>query len=188
TGENITVSDGAEKKPSAGFQDSFNSGLLKRRYVEFIRSRSDLLERLHTMETKLSSEENELKNRLNTVCATRQEIRQLLTQIPAEDPGREAFADRGELADTTLKIEKQRIEMMRMLPIVDGASEKIRSINGRKMPGVTGNAEPGIVLDSLTFRQICRIAFAAATPFFIAILLSSLIIAIAIIGSFNGLF
>ena len=159
---------------------------LKRRYGDFQRSRSDLLDRLHTMESRLATEEKDLSSRLETVQTTIQEIRQLLSAIPADDPGKEAFSDRGELADVTLKIEKQRIEMMRMLPIVDGASEKQRSLDGS--PAGKSKAETGIILDSLGFRQVLRLAWAINLPVLIAILISALIVAIAVIGSFKGLF
>ena len=115
-----------------------------------------------------------------------QEVRALLENIPADDPGKEAFSDRVELTDLTLKIERQRIEMMRMLPIVDGASEKIRSMEGG--PGNGKRSETGIILDSLGFRQILRLAFAVSLPVILALLVTSLIIAFAVIGSFKGLF
>lgn len=169
--------------------DQFDSGLLKRRYGDFLRSRSDLLDRLHTMEARLASEEQDLEKRLEIIRATEAEIRQLLQEIPADDPGRDAFADRGELADVTLKIERQRIEMMRMLPIVDGASEKIRSVNGR-MSGrnsLTDN-ELGMILDSLGTRQILRVAFAAVLPFFLAGLVCATVIALAVVGTFKRIF
>ena len=159
---------------------------LKRRYGDFQRSRSDLLDRLHTMESRLSAEEKELKSRLETVQTTIGEIRQLVEAIPADDPRKEAFSDRGELADVTLKIEKQRIEMMRMLPIVDGASEKQRSLDGS--PIGKNKTETGIILDSLGFRQVLRLAWAINLPVLIVVLLAALIVACAVIGSFKGLF
>lgn len=173
------------EKENSRLDDAVNVHL-KRRYGDFQRSRSDLLDRLHTMESRLATEEKDLSSRLETVQTTIQEIRQLLSAIPADDPGKEAFSDRGELADVTLKIEKQRIEMMRMLPIVDGASEKQRSLDGS--PAGKSKAETGIILDSLGFRQVLRLAWAINLPVLIAILISALIVAIAVIGSFKGLF
>lgn len=173
------------EKENSRLDDAVNVHL-KRRYGDFQRSRSDLLDRLHTMESRLATEEKDLSSRLETVQTTIQEIRQLLSAIPADDPGKEAFSDRGELADVTLKIEKQRIEMMRMLPIVDGASEKQRSLDGS--PAGKSKAETGIILDSLGFRQVLRLAWAINLPVLIAILISALIVAVAVIGSFKGLF
>lgn len=173
------------EKENSRLDDAVNVHL-KRRYGDFQRSRSDLLDRLHTMESRLATEEKDLSSRLETVQTTIQEIRQLLSAIPTDDPGKEAFSDRGELADVTLKIEKQRIEMMRMLPIVDGASEKQRSLDGS--PAGKSKAETGIILDSLGFRQVLRLAWAINLPVLIAILISALIVAIAVIGSFKGLF
>lgn len=173
------------EKENSRLDDAVNVHL-KRRYGDFQRSRSDLLDRLHTMESRLATEEKDLSSRLETVQTTIQEIRQLLSAIPADDPGKEAFSDRGELADVTLKIEKQRIEMMRMLPIVDGASEKQRSLDGS--PAGKSKAETGIILDSLGFRQVLRLAWAINLPVLIAILISALIVAFAVIGSFKGLF
>lgn len=173
------------EKENSRLDDAVNVHL-KRRYGDFQRSRSDLLDRLHTMESRLATEEKDLSSRLETVQTTIQEIRQLLSAIPADDPGKEAFSDRGELADVTLKIEKQRIEMMRMLPIVDGASEKQRSLDGA--PAGKSKAETGIILDSLGFRQVLRLAWAINLPVLIAILISALIVAVAVIGSFKGLF
>ncbi|MBO5681788.1 MAG: hypothetical protein J6T08_08770, partial [Lentisphaeria bacterium] len=162
------------------------SAHLKRRYGDFQRSRSDLLDRLHSMESRLAAEEKDLDSRLKTVQTTIREIRQLLDAVPADDPGRDAFADRGELTDVTLKIEKQRIEMMRMLPIVDGATEKLRSLDSS--PAGKSKAETGIILDSLGFRQVLRLAWAMNLPVLIAILISSVIVAFAVIGSFKGIF
>lgn len=160
---------------------------LKRRYGDFQRSRSDLLDRLSTMESRLNAEENELQRRLQIVRTAAQEVRQLQAGIPADDPGKEAFSNRVELTDLTLKIEQQRIEMMRLLPIVEGASEKKRSMeNGAGR--INSKSEPGIILDSLGFRQILRLAFAVCLPIIIALLVTSAIIAFAVIGSFKGLF
>lgn len=160
---------------------------LKRRYGDFQRSRSDMLDRLSTMESRLSAEENELQHRLQIVRTAVQEVRQLQAGIPADDPGKEAFANRVELTDLTLKIEQQRIEMMRLLPIVEGASEKKRSMeNGAGR--INRKSEPGIILDSLGFRQILRLAFAVCLPIILALLVTSAIIAFAVIGSFKGLF
>lgn len=160
---------------------------LKRRYGDFQRSRSDLLDRLSTMESRLAAEEMALENRFQIVSATRQEIRQLLDSIPADDPAKDAFSDRAELTDLTFMIEKQRIEMMRIMPIVDGASEKMRSMDGAPA-GTNGKTETGIILDSLGFRQILRLAFALSLPILIMFLIAAVIIAGAVIGSFKGLF
>lgn len=174
-----------EKKGS--FLDEVASAHLKRRYGDFQRSRNDLLERLSTMESRLAAEEMELDARLNIVRSTKQEIAQLLEAVPAHDPAKEAFSDRGELTDLTLKIEKQRIEMMRMMPIVDGASEKMRSMDGAPGAGKS-KAETGVILDSLGFRQVLRLAFALNLPILLAILIAAAIIAVAVIGSFKGMF
>lgn len=178
------AADVPEKEP--GRLDDAVSAHLKRRYGDFQRSRSDLLDRLHSMESRLAAEEKDLDSRLKTVQTTIREIRQLLDAVPADDPGRDAFADRGELTDVTLKIEKQRIEMMRMLPIVDGATEKLRSLDNS--PAGKSKAETGIILDSLGFRQVLRLAWAMNLPVLIAILISSVIVAFAVIGSFKGIF
>lgn len=160
---------------------------LKRRYGDFQRSRNDLLERLNTMEIRLAGEEKELSGRLEVIHATMQEIRQLLESIPADDPSKDAFSDRAELADLTLKIEKQRIEMIRMLPILEGASEKQRSLDGTGSTAKS-KAETGMIIDSLGFRQVLRLGFAMNLPIVLAIILSAVIISIAIIGSFKGIF
>lgn len=175
---------GEEKKES--LLEEIANAHLKRRYGDFQRARNDMLDRLNTMESRLTAEEDDLERRLQTVRTTMQEVRALLENIPADDPGKEAFSDRVELTDLTLKIERQRIEMMRMLPIVDGASEKIRSMEGGQGNGK--RSETGIILDSLGFRQILRLAFAVSLPVILALLVTSLIIAFAVIGSFKGLF
>ena len=76
--------------------------------------------------------------------------------------------------------------MMRMLPIVDGATEKLRSLDSS--PAGKSKAETGIILDSLGFRQVLRLAWAMNLPVLIAILISSVIVAFAVIGSFKGIF
>lgn len=182
--EKLQENSGADKKDS--LLDELTNAHLKRRYGDFQRARNDMLDRLSTMDSRLAAEENELNSRLQTVHSTRQEIKQLLDDIPADDPGKDAFSDRVELTDLTLKIERQRIEMMRMLPIVDGASEKIRSAESGN--GNMKRQETGIILDSLGFRQVLRLAFAMTLPVIIALLITAVIIAFAVIGSFKGLF
>lgn len=177
----------AEEKKDHHLMSELADAHLKRRYGDFQRSRSDMLDRLSTMESRLSAEENELQRRLQIVRTAVQEVRQLQAGIPADDPGKEAFSNRVELTDLTLKIEQQRIEMMRLLPIVEGASEKKRSMeNGAGR--INSKSEPGIILDSLGFRQILRLAFAVCLPIILALLVTSAIIAFAVIGSFKGLF
>lgn len=177
----------AEPRVSSSSFDRSADAHLKRRYGDFQRSRNDLLERLNTMEIRLAGEEKELSGRLEVIHATMQEIRQLLDSIPADDPSKDAFSDRAELADLTLKIEKQRIEMIRMLPILEGASEKQRSLDGTAA-AAKSKAETGVILDSLGFRQVLRLGFAMNLPIVLAIILSAVIISIAIIGSFKGIF
>ncbi len=185
--QNEEVRANAEGDKKESLLDDIASAHLKRRYGDFQRSRKDMLDRLSVMESRLAAEENELNCRLQTVRAAMQEVKKLLENIPADDPGKEAFSNRVELTDRTLQIERQRIEMMRLLPIVDGASEKMRSMESGAGT-MKSKSETGAILDSLGFRQIMRLAFAVSLPLIGALLITSAIIAFAVIGSFKGLF
>lgn len=185
--QNDTERESAVTEKKESLLDDIANAHLKRRYGDFQRARNDMLDRLSMMESRLVAEEEELNRRLLLVRSTLQEVKQLQDNIPPDDPRKEAFSDRVELTDLTLKIEKQRIEMMRMLPIVDGASEKMRSMESGA-GNIKHGSETGIILDSLGFRQILRLAFAMTLPVIIALLVTSVIIAFAVIGSFKGLF
>ncbi len=164
--------------------------LLKRRYSEFLRLRNDLLERINTMAGMLQQEADGYNARLEVLQRTADELNRIQQELPAEEPGKDAFSSRSELADITLLTERLRIEILRLTPVVEsGASDPARSTSeGSGLTGNGKNAETGVVLDSLSFRQIFRASFAAGLPVMIAVFIAAILISIAVIGSFKGLF
>ncbi len=169
--------------------------LLKRRYNEFQRMRNDLLERINTMAGMLQQEAETYNSRLAVLQRTADDLNRIQDELPLEEAGKEQFQDRSELAETTLLMERLRIEILRLIPVIEsGTSEPARSagtlgaVSGKNPAGNGSSAETGILLDSLSFRQIFRTSFVAALPLIIGGIAAALIIALAIIGSFNGLF
>ncbi len=182
--------------PQAQTRDTgISPELLKRRYHEFQRMRNDLLERINTMAGMLQREAETYNTRLAVLQRAADDLNRIQDELPQEDTGKEQFQDRSELAEITLLMERLRIEILRLTPVIEsGASEPARSagtlgaVSGKNSAGNGSNAEAGVLLDSLSFRQVFRTSFAAALPLIIGVLAAALIIAIAIIGSFNGLF
>lgn len=172
-------------------EDAVPAATLKRRYDDFIRMRNDLVDRLNNMSGLLNSEEIRCVNRLNTIREAAGELERILSELPEQKPGQETFSNRTELAEITLAMERLRIETLRLTPVVEsGADEVARSAGGIKKHGINGTteAETGVLLESLSFRQIFRTAFIASLPILIGLTVSAILIAIAMIGSFKGIF
>lgn len=156
--------------------------LLQRRYQDFSRGRRDLRERLASMESRLEAEGVSASARLAVVRETLEQIRKIASEIPEDDPDRLAFSDRSELAEKCLALEKLRLETIRLTPAVESSASAASS-------SVSGSAErSSILMDSLTFRQVFRIAWFASLPVVIALAAVALVLMIAIIGAFKGWF
>lgn len=158
------------------------SELLQRRYQDFSRGRRDLLERLASMESRLAAEAASAEARLAVVRGTLEQIRKIASELPEDDPDRMAFSDRSELAEKCLALEKLRLETIRLAPAVESAASSASD-------SASGSAErSSILMDSLTFRQVFRIAWFASLPVMIALAVAALVLMISIIGAFKGWF
>lgn len=156
--------------------------LLQRRYQDFSRGRRDLRERLASMESRLEAEAVSAAARLAVVRETLEQIRKIASELPEDNQNRLAFSDRSELAEKCLALEKLRLETIRLTPAVESSPSAASS-------SVSGSAErSSILMDSLTFRQVFRIAWFASLPVVIALAAVALVLMIAIIGAFKGWF
>ncbi len=155
---------------------------LERRYEEYLRSKRDLLERVNSLQSELDEEGKNIAARMETLQFLRAELEKIQNGIPADSDDKTAFTDRAEAATGIRTIEKMRIALLRLLPMAQSKNQETAG-SGKSNP-----EQDAIVLNSLTFRQISRFAFIASIPLLIGFFLSAVIITLAIIGSFKGLF
>ncbi len=191
TGNAVSTAD-SEKKPAVSDTAGISPDLLKRRYTEFLKIRNDLLERLNTMAGTLQQEAQIYNARLAVLQKAADELNRIQDELPPEEPGKESFPNKSELANTTLLMERLRIELLRLTPVIESGSQELARSSTAISGGIAGTGggktETGVLLDSLSFRQIFRASFIAALPLIIGGIAAAIIIAVAVIGSFNGMF
>lgn len=177
--ENTENTEPAEKKKNnSNFTAS--SEQLERRYEEYLRARRDLEERIISLYSKFAEEEQQHTDRIGKLRNAQNDLATILEAVPEPEDHKFMFNDRAEAANMMRNVEVRRLEAMRVI-----ASTELNN----KSQDNGGSAEKTIMLlDSLSFRQIFRIAFASALPFLFWTLLGALIVSFAVIGSWKGWF
>jgi len=159
------------------------SELLQRRYRDFSRGRRDLLERLASMTSRLEAESVSAEARLTVVRETLEQLKKLTADLPEDDLEKISFTDRSELAKACLELERLRLEAIKLAPAV----ENVHRPDGVSAAPVSTERN-SILLDSLSFRQVFRLAFFASLPVLIGLVISAIILTVGIVGAFKGWF
>lgn len=154
---------------------------LERRYEEYLRARRDLEERVVSLSGKFADEEQQCLERVQQLQNAQNELAAILNAVPEPDSDKFAFQDRAEAASAMRNVEKRRIEAMRVMAAADRdpKTQSNRSDSTEKTL---------MLLDSITFQQVFRIAFASALPFLFWTLAGASIISLAVIGAWKGWF
>ena len=165
-----------------GKSGSILGDALLRRYEDFLKTRRDLAARI-------VRETESLRNRQAENLREAEKIKQYLSSLEeftkimesadeSVDPGDQAL-----FAAECRKIEHLRLELFRI-------AEQTEILSGRKTSGEKSTDAASIlpVLDSLSFGQLAKAGFAFFFPLLAVLIFSALLLAAAIILSFNGMF
>ncbi|MBO4490763.1 MAG: hypothetical protein J5944_05315 [Lentisphaeria bacterium] len=171
-----------ENPKPQGKSGSILGDALLRRYEDFLKTRRDLAARI-------ARETEALRNRQEENQRESEKIRRYLANLEdfakavessdeSVDPG-----DQAVFAAECRKIEHLRLELFRI-------SEQTEILAGKKISGEKSTDASSIlpVLDSLSFGQLARAGFAFFFPVLAVLIFSALLLAAAIILSFNGMF
>jgi len=171
-----------ENPKPQGKSGSILGDALLRRYEDFLKTRRDLAARI-------ARESEALRNRQEENQRESEKIRRYLANL-------EDFAKVVESADESVdpsdqavfaaecrKIEHLRLELFRI-------TEQTEILAGKKMSGEKSADAASIlpVLDSLSFGQLAKAGFAFFFPVLAVLIFSALLLAAAIVLSFNGMF
>lgn len=179
-GDRIAESTGTPgRKNSGGFVASPEQ--MERRYEEYLRARRDLEERVESLVSKYSEEERQCSDRILKLQNAQTELTAILNAVPEPEEGKIMFHDRAEAAAAMRNVEKRRIEAMRVISATE-QDQNSPDKNNRSTENTI------MLLESLSFQQIFRVAFAAALPFLFWSLLGALIVSFAIVGALKGWF
>ncbi len=155
---------------------------LLRRYEDYLKSRKDLETRLNQSLAQMQTEYDLISARAELINTVFQDLQNRLEQLEQSLP---ADADipqkQSELASKCNLLEVIRLESIRSI-----ARYQTNSWNSpSSSAGTTGNAN-GIDFASLSFSLLFKKGFALFLPLILALLLSSMLIALAYIGAFFG--
>ena len=171
-----------ENPKPQGKSGSILGDALLRRYEDFLKTRRDLAARI-------VRETESLRNRQAENLREAEKIKQYISSLEeftkimesadeSVDPGDQAL-----FAAECRKIEHLRLELFRI-------TEQTEILAGKKMSGEKSTDAASIlpVLDSLSFGQLAKAGFAFFFPVLAVLIFSALLLAAAIVLSFNGMF
>ena len=155
---------------------------LLRRYEDFLKTRRDLGARIVRESENLRVRQEELQKEAEKVRAYLEQLEKFGEATTGTDesvnPG-----DQAAFAAECRKIEHIRLEFFRI-------AEQTDAFAGKKSSGEK-QGDPAsfpLLFDSLSFSQLARAGFAFFFPLLVTLILSALILAVAVVLSFNGVF
>lgn len=174
------VKEGPEQKKTSG---SLLGDALLRRYEDYLKTRKDLSGRIVRQTEALRARQEELQQEAEKI-RTHLELLEKFAETTSDtddlvDPG-----DQAAFAAECRKIEHIRLEVFRI-------SDQTEALAGKESSGkANGDTADSLLplLDSLSFGQLARAGFAFFFPFLVTLILATLILAAAIVLSFNGTF
>lgn len=155
---------------------------LLRRYEDFLKTRRDLAVRIVRETEKLHIRQEELQRESERIRTSLELLEKFAETTAGTDesvnPGNQTV-----FAAEYRKIEHIRLELFRI-------AEQTNAITGTKGSGEKHGTADSLLplLESLSFGQLAKAGFSFFFPFLVTLILSSLLLAAAIILSFNGMF
>lgn len=155
---------------------------LLRRYEDFLKTRRDLGARIVRESESLRIRQEELQKEAEKVRTCLEQLEKF-REAAGDTDGSVDPGDQAAFAAECRKIEHIRLELFRI-------TEQTNALSGEKSSGEKqfDTASFLLLFDSLSFSQLARAGFAFFFPLLVTLILSSLILAVAVILSFNGVF
>lgn len=177
----VPRSYGMTPEPSSKKSGSILGDALLRRYEDFLKTRRDLAARIVRETERLRTREEDLQRELEEIRSHLEQLKGFARETDSTDdsvdPGNQAA-----FAAECRKIEHLRLELFRIGGQTDPA-------DGKKAGGKSTDPASFLSLfNSLTFGQLARAGFAFLFPFLAVLVFAVLLLAAAIILSFNGAF
>jgi len=155
---------------------------LLRRYEDFLKTRRDLDARIVRDMEALRIRQEELQRESEKIRVYLEQLEKFAGATAGTDesvnPG-----DQAAFAAECRKIEHIRLELFRI-------TEQTDALAGRKSFGEKNSDTASLLplIDSLSFSQLARAGFAFFFPLLVTLIIASLLLASAVILSFNGMF
>lgn len=156
---------------------------LIRRKDEYLRGRRDLLVRVVKHLAEVESDCGTLEKRHAQLQETRGILQSMQARLQEKnecDSDVPSHLEQAALAACCKDLENTRLELTRVIAKLE-----------KEIPPAAVSAQSGangIDLKSLTFGQLFRFGFSLSLPYLIVLFLGFLLLAIAVIGSFKGIF